>query len=92
MTWRIELAATNDDVPVVTVIKAQAIWKRLSKTAQAAVVDAYPDGPIRSYAQTVSSLYRHGFIEWTDADPASRTGYYLTEAGKAVAKWCVPHG
>ena len=31
MTWRIELSDTNDDIPVVTVIKAQAIWKRLSK-------------------------------------------------------------
>lgn len=86
MTWRIELADTNDDMPLVTVIKAQAIWKRLSKAAQEAVEAAYPDGAVHASGNTLAALRRHGFI-----DCGYHTNYaaVLTDAAKAIAKWNV---
>lgn len=90
MTWRITLAETSDDLPVVTVIKAQAIWKRLPKAAQQAVEAAYPHAAVKGHAGTVSSLLRHGFVEWMDADPSDFAGWCLTDAAKAVARWNVP--
>lgn len=88
--WRIDLAPTAEGQPLfVDVLNAQAIWKCLSKPAQAAVEAAYPDGRVVGHAGTVSSLLRHGFVEWEDADPSSNTGWHLTDAGRAVAKWCV---
>ena len=84
MTWRIELSDTNDDIPVVTVIKAQAIWKRLSKAAQEAVEAAYPDGWVVAHPATRNALVRHGFIMRNGP-----TGWGLTDAGRSVAKWCV---
>lgn len=86
MTWRIELADTNDDMPLVTVIKAQAIWKRLSKAAQEAVADAYPDGVVRGNPNTLASLSRHGF---THCGAHSRYRLLLTDAARSVAKWNV---
>lgn len=81
MTWRIELADTSDDMPLVTVIKAQAIWKRLSKAAQEAVEAAYPDGLVDAHVNTLASLETHGFMH-----PDCR----LTDAGKEVARWNLP--
>ena len=86
MTWRITLADTNDDLPLVTVIKAQAIWKRLSKAAQEVVLAAYPDGPVKGHRATHAALERHGFVAWSNAAQAC----VLSDAGKAVARWNVP--
>jgi hypothetical protein len=90
MTWRIELADTNDDMPLVAVIKAQAIWKRLSKAAQEAVEAAYPDRTVKAHLNTLASLERHGFTVSPypdDGMPFPCGAPVLTEAGKAVAKW-----
>jgi hypothetical protein len=85
MTWRIELSDTNDDLPIVTVIKAQAIWKRLSKAAQEAVEAAYPDRPVKGHRNTRAALERHGWVVWSNTAQAC----VLSEAGRAVAKWNV---
>ena len=87
MTWRIELADTNDDIPVVTVIKAQAIWKRLSKAAQEAVEAAYPGGKVKAHPNTLAALKAHGFTEC-----GYHTNYatILTDAGQQVARWNLP--
>ena len=87
MMWRIELADTNDDIPVVTVIKAQAIWKRLSKAAQQAVEAAYPDRHVKAHPNTLAALKGHGF---TDCGHHTQYATVLTEAGKAVARWNLP--
>jgi len=66
-------------------MNAQLAWKRLSRSARAAVGAAYPDRPIRAHHQTRDSLTRHGFAAW-DNDAQD---WLLTDAGKAVAKWCI---
>ena len=71
---------------MVTVIKAQAIWKRLSKAAQAAVEAAYPDGKVGGHRNTHAALERHGFVVWSNTAQAC----VLSEAGKQVARWNVP--
>lgn len=91
MTWRIELADTNDDLPIVTVIYAQAIWKRLSKAAQEAVEAAYPDHCLTAHRNTLAALRAHGFTEcpFPAACKVPCPRPVLTEAGKQVARWNV---
>lgn len=78
---------------VVDVMNAQMAWRRLSKPAREAVEAAYPDGELRAHPNTVRALERHGFI--TMPDQHIPHGYqveafgFLTDAGKAVARWCV---
>jgi len=81
MTWRIELSDTNEDLPLVAVIKAQAIWKRLTVIQRLAVAAAYPDASVIAGRKTLRCLYDRGFIE---------VGDVLTEAGKQVARWNLP--
>lgn len=85
MNWRIELGDTDKEMPIITVIKAQAIWKRLSKPAQDAVEAAWTKSfLVYGHRNTLRSLHQHGFITY---DP--RGWGVLTEAGKAVARWNV---
>jgi hypothetical protein len=85
--WKIGLTpTTTKGTPVILgILTALMAWKRLSKPAQAAVRAAYPDGPIRAHGRTRDSLTLHGFAAWDNA----AQDWLLTEAGKAVAKWCV---
>lgn len=85
MTWKIELSDGSGPV-IADMLEAQQAWKRLSEPAREALEAAYPDGLIRGHFNTVDALYRHGFVEWKDA-PGRLTGYHLTDAGKAVARW-----
>jgi hypothetical protein len=85
--WKIGLTpATTKGTPVILgILTALMAWKRLSKPAQAAVRAAYPDKPIRAHSRTRDSLTLHGFAAWDN----TAQDWLLTEAGKAVAKWCV---
>jgi hypothetical protein len=83
MNWRIELVESDGEMPIVTVLQAHRIWKRLSKAAQESVEAAYdPDhqGVVDAHGNTLASLERHGFIH---------SDCRLTDAGRAVARWCV---
>jgi hypothetical protein len=83
MTWRIELSDTNDDIPVVTVIKAQAIWKRLTVSQRLAVEVAWNKSfLVYGNPRTLRSLHEHGLITHDE-----RGWGVLTEAGKHVARW-----
>jgi hypothetical protein len=85
--WKITLDSSGpySALAIVDVLTAQWAWQRLSKPARAAVEAAYPDRPIRAHHQTRDALTRHGFTAWDNA----AQDWLLTEAGKAVAKWCV---
>lgn len=91
MSWRIELLETDEQVPIITVLTAHRIWARLSKSAQEAVEAAYPDRTVRAHLNTLASLERHGFTEspYPGRYPFPCGAPVLTEAGKAVARWCV---
>lgn len=88
--WKIGLTPTvAKGTPVILgVLTAQMAWKRLSKTAQEAVAVAYLGQKqcVDAHPLTIRALDRHGFVialAWS-----SRLGV-LTDAGKAVARWCV---
>jgi len=85
--WKIGLTpATTKGAPVILgPLTALMAWKRLSKPAREAVEAAYPDGVVKGHWRTHASLERHGFVAWDNAAQAC----VLTEAGKAVAKWCI---
>jgi hypothetical protein len=96
--WKIEATKakaediTTHDV-LVSFLASSAAWKRLSKPARAAVEAAYPDGEVRAHPNTIKALARHGFIDMPKQHIPF--GYqteafgFLTEAGKAVVRWCV---
>jgi len=85
--WKIGLtpAATKGAPVILGPLTALMAWKRLSKPARAAVEAAYPDGPVVAHPLTIAALHRHGFV--VGGNWEGLVG--LTEAGKAVAKWCV---
>jgi hypothetical protein len=87
MTWKIEVGTGTDRVLLGEILTAQTAWKRLSKHAREAVRAATTEN-ILVYAHplTIKSLERHGFVVGTAY--SSRTAV-LTDAGRAVAKWCV---
>jgi hypothetical protein len=83
MTWRIELKDTESAMPIITILQARAIWKRLSKPAQEAIEAAYEpnhQGIVDAHVNTLASLERHGFVH---------SDCRLTDAGRAVARWNV---
>jgi hypothetical protein len=86
MTWRIEIGTGTNRVLLGEILTAQSAWGRLTKAAREAVEAAYPDGEVEAHPLTINALERHGFLVPTDFE--TRFGV-LTEAGKAVAKWCV---
>lgn len=87
MTWRIEIGTGTNRVLLGEILTAQSAWGRLTKAGRAALEVATKEN-ILVYAHplTIKSLERHGFVVGTAY--SSRTAV-LTEAGKAVAKWCV---
>jgi hypothetical protein len=84
--WKIGLTpqTTKGTPTIIGPLTALMAWKRLSKPARAAVDTAYPDGWIVCHPLTRKSLQRHGFIIRDHP-----TGWHLSDAGRAVAKWCV---
>jgi hypothetical protein len=85
MTWRIEIGTSTDRVLLGEILTAQSAWGRLTENQRAAVAAAHPDKPIRAHSRTRDSLTLHGFAAWDN----TAQDWLLTEAGKAVAKWCV---
>jgi len=84
--WKIGLSdEPGKHLLIADFLTARWAWKRLSKPAREAVEAAYPDGAVEGHWRTHASLERHGFVAWDNAAQACT----LTEAGKAVAKWCV---
>lgn len=81
MSWRVELGESAG--LFVEVLQAQEAWRRLSKPARAAVLQADRGETPTCHANTLHALERHGFVVW-DTDARM---YRMTEAGKRVAKW-----
>jgi hypothetical protein len=76
MKWRVDLGG---ETPILAeCLQAQALWKKLSKNQQAAMLGAYPDKRVVAHPLTLNALERHGLMT---GEPK------LTEAGRLVAKW-----
>lgn len=80
--WKIGLTpqASEKTPTIIGPLTALIAWKRLTKPMRAAVEAAYPDGLVKCHPNTLYALERHGFVRFNTS---------LTDAGKAVAKWCV---
>lgn len=80
MKWRVEIGP--DPVPLVAeVLQAQALWKKLTRNQQTAMLAAYPDKRVVGHPLTLNALERHGLMT---GEPK------LTEAGQVLVKWNKP--
>ena len=88
--WKIEVTkpeaedVTTQDL-LVSYLTAVRYWRRLSKPARAAVSTAWNLNTIVvGHPNTLRSLYKHGFITYSE-----EANGVLTDAGRVVARHCV---
>jgi hypothetical protein len=92
-TWKIEaVKADPSDVTthqmLVSYLESSRAWRRLTKPARRVVEEMTRTASAVGHPNTMHALRRHGFVDWD----RELEGWYLTEAGAAVAKWMVRDG